>query len=601
MVPVGGAGAATIRLVGNDVSGEGLLDDTPASPQGGNPGRTIGELRRNALLRAAQMWADVLVSPVEIVVEVGFNPLSCDSESAVLGQASASTLHIEFAGAPERNVYYVAALANRLAGVDLCPPGRCTNSADIRATFSSSFGTTCEFGGFWYYGFDESPPPGAADFITVALHEIGHGLGFISFARLSTGGLFRSRFDAFTAQMEYHGVGPFAEITNSSRADAFVSGDRLHLIGARTLAAGAVLSQGLGEDGHVQLYAPGVIEGGSSVSHFDTALFPNQLMEPVLRFAAHDVGLAAAVLSDLGWTTQSPGCIGDCDGDSTVGASELVLAVRVALQDAPVSDCSGADADQDGKVGISELVGSVRSALNGCGGEVVDELPVRRGVLEAAACRGDCDGDGRVAIQELVRGVNIALGRLDASECEAMDGDGDGRVTISELIAAVTSLLEGCYCPFDFTGSGVGTEACVFAGTWNDTCGDDGLPATFGVVNGTLGVAIVTGDGSPELTFVAQVTGARQANLIGYMFGEEVAQLGGTVSLAADGSGLIVSPDGAPDVVIDDCLVTHYDGSFVRVVSVGGSAAAQSDSERLQAAVAAMRHGVRRVAPGAHP
>src|ERR1043166_1336141 len=60
----------------------------------------------------------------------------------------------------------------------------------------------------------------------------------------------------------------------------------------------------------------------------------------------------------------------------------------------------------------------------------------------AQTCAGDCDGDGAVTVNELVRGVSIALGHLDASQCDALDADGDGGVRIGELIVAVNRALD---------------------------------------------------------------------------------------------------------------------------------------------------------------
>ena len=55
------------------------------------------------------------------------------------------------------------------------------------------------------------------------------------------------------------------------------------------------------QSGHVQMYAPSPQQPGSSVSHFDTAVAPNELMEPFYTGATQDVGLALEVFADLGW------------------------------------------------------------------------------------------------------------------------------------------------------------------------------------------------------------------------------------------------------------------------------------------------------------
>src|SRR5690625_6083781 len=42
---------------------------------------------------------------------------------------------------------------------------------DIRVNINCSFND-------WYFGRDGNPPFGKIDFVTVVLHEIGHGIGF---------------------------------------------------------------------------------------------------------------------------------------------------------------------------------------------------------------------------------------------------------------------------------------------------------------------------------------------------------------------------------------------------------------------------------------
>ncbi len=82
--------AATITVVNNDGAGEGFNDPTVVAPVGGNSGTTLGAQRLNAFEFAAEIWADLIASDVEIRVAAEFNPLLCDPNvGAVLGQAGA--------------------------------------------------------------------------------------------------------------------------------------------------------------------------------------------------------------------------------------------------------------------------------------------------------------------------------------------------------------------------------------------------------------------------------------------------------------------------------------------------------------------------------
>jgi hypothetical protein len=66
--------------------------------------------------------------------------------------------------------------------------------------------------------------------------------------------------------------------------------------------------------------------------------------------------------------TVSPGggCLGDCDLDGVVGVDELVRAVAISLDEAPLDDCRPADGDGNGIVSVDEIIRAVRTALGQC-------------------------------------------------------------------------------------------------------------------------------------------------------------------------------------------------------------------------------------------
>ncbi len=98
----GSAGAAaTINVINDDGVGEGFDDPTGVAPVGGNPGTTLGAQRLNAFEFAADLWADLITSDVEIQVVAEFNPLFCDPNvGAVLGQVGSGGFNRDFVGAP---------------------------------------------------------------------------------------------------------------------------------------------------------------------------------------------------------------------------------------------------------------------------------------------------------------------------------------------------------------------------------------------------------------------------------------------------------------------------------------------------------------------
>ena len=341
--------AATVTVINNDGPGEGFNDLTLAAPVGGNTGTTIGAQRLNAFQYAADIWGGLLSSSVTIRVGAQFNPLTCDATSAILGSAGPNTVYRDFSGAPVAATYYPGALANALHGSDL------DGLDDISAQFSSTIGTLgCLQGSGWYYGLDSNPPVGKIDFVSVLLHELGHGLGFLTFVNLSTGGKLAGFNDTFMRNLEDHGAVPsdYPTMNDAQRVTASTHTANLHWTGANVRAASGVLSAGKAGD-HVQMFAPNPQQPGSSVSHWDTALTPNQMMEPMYTGALHSPGLELPLFQDIGWTllpatppgtyaltvsksgngtgvvTSSPGginCGATCSANFTSGASVSLTA-----------------------------------------------------------------------------------------------------------------------------------------------------------------------------------------------------------------------------------------------------------------------------------
>lgn len=299
--------SAQINIVNLDGAGEGFNDPTPWTPAGGNPAVTVGAARLIAFRYAASLWTCRLASSVEIRVDARFDPLTCSPTQAVLGSASTTTLHRDWVtGTPpaHASTWYPQALANSLAGADLDP------ASDIVATFNSDLDNAVCLGGIsWYYGLDGNPPAGDIDLVTVVLHELGHGLGFQTFANLATGVLPGGFNDTYGRNMERHSASPSAwsAMSNGQRVAAATADPSLHWIGAGVLArAPSVLSSGI-VNGHVQLYAPATLEPGSSVAHFSTSLVPNEGMEPAYAGPNHDLGLGLDLLVDIGWQLAPPG------------------------------------------------------------------------------------------------------------------------------------------------------------------------------------------------------------------------------------------------------------------------------------------------------
>ncbi len=289
------AAAATITVVNRDGPGEGLNDPTVVAPVGGNPGTTRGAQRLYALQYAANAWGDQLDSAVGIAVDARFDTLDCAGTSAVLGSASANSAHRDFVGAPLAHTWYPAPLANKLAGLDLAP------GSEMHATFNDAIDAGCVPGRTFYYGLDGNNG-NDVDFVTIALHELAHGLGFATYFNLGSGARLMGFDDAFERNLESHAAAKlFPAMTDAERASAVLQTGDLHWTGAAVVAGSGLLTAGRHPSGHVEMYAPVPLKVGSSVNHFSNTLTPNELMEPSYSGATHTLGLTLALLRDVGW------------------------------------------------------------------------------------------------------------------------------------------------------------------------------------------------------------------------------------------------------------------------------------------------------------
>jgi hypothetical protein len=188
------AARATLRGVYHD---DGFSDATPVAPVGGNMGTTLGEQRRLAFEYALELWGVQLESAVPIVIDVVFADESCTDTGVVLASAGPSSFFGGFtAGGANPEWLYPSALADSLVGRDLDP-----GNPDIQMTINSAVDGRCQMltRGF-YYGLD-SKPGDRNDFIEIILHELTHGLGFMSLVDPATGQLLEARADPFTARL----------------------------------------------------------------------------------------------------------------------------------------------------------------------------------------------------------------------------------------------------------------------------------------------------------------------------------------------------------------------------------------------------------------
>lgn len=256
---------------------------------------------------ATQIWSTVLNGGIPVVIHAClYDELKDDP----LGYARPEAWYANFPGASQQDTYYPAAQANQLANSDL----NGASKPEIKATFNAEYS--------WYFGIDGKVPEGQYDFVSVVLHEIGHGLGFSGSANYDDG--ITVMIDGQPVD-ECNGTKDVGCLNNPPRIyDRFVEDGLTKLVGGfanPSLALGSAFTGGTldfngpGANGGTQyspiLYAPSKWEEGSSYSHLDEDAYENSLdalMTPNLGFreAIHHPGtVTLGIMSDLGWSVNS--------------------------------------------------------------------------------------------------------------------------------------------------------------------------------------------------------------------------------------------------------------------------------------------------------
>ncbi len=286
-----------------ELAAKGLLAKTasvtvnylPAGPgQGTDTCATWPENAKAAFSYSANLWGALLQSSVPITVDACW---ASNLGSGVLGHAGASNYYKDFTGAPVAGTWYPVALANSLHGSDLDAA-----KGDIYAAFSSTFN--------WYFGTDGNTPASQMDFVSVLLHEMGHGLGFsgsmqVSGSLGSWGGGTTSPliYDRFT---ENNAGQPLINTTLFPNPSTTL---------ATQLQSNAVFFDGTqanaGNGGsRVPLYAPTAFRSGSSYSHLAESFnnTPNALMTFSLAAgeSTQDPGpVTMGMFKDMGWALNT--------------------------------------------------------------------------------------------------------------------------------------------------------------------------------------------------------------------------------------------------------------------------------------------------------
>jgi Calx-beta domain len=337
-------GPAYVLRAGSPAATERAAEAAPA-PRG-EPARfalsfgaSVPTAARTAVQAAADHWAPLLASPVPISVTVTWSPLG----TGVLGWGASLALSRDFSGAPRANTFYPSALANALHGSDLFPA-----QADISITLNSSFSA-------WYMGTAGTPPAGRWDLVTVAMHELAHGLGFLTSMEVS-GGVGRYGF-GYGSPTAYDRTLESASGQNLVATYASGSSALAAQLTSTAVYQGGTWAVTAARGVRPRLWAPSSWTAGS-IAHLSEGTYPasdpHAMMTPTIAAAEvhHAPGtIALGILRDSGWVLNVPIGAGVAIGNRTVTEGDtgtLTMSFTVTLSLAPAGPVSVRWATADG-------------------------------------------------------------------------------------------------------------------------------------------------------------------------------------------------------------------------------------------------------------
>ncbi|MGB3076866.1 MAG: T9SS type A sorting domain-containing protein [Chitinophagales bacterium] len=256
---------------------------------------------------AADIWSSLLNSTVSIKVNTYFVPLVPGLLGITLPNGRK-----DFTDAPQPNTWYATSLANSIAGIEL-NPGEFDFDLYLNSTTS------------WYYGVDGNCPGGKYDLVSIVLHEICHGLGFVGLGKVegtngSFGLLQAADFAPIVTSFPWPDLDTLPGIFDAKLEDASgnflitfpnpstelksqFTGNQIYFDGENALLMNGGVKP--------RMYAPTTFSLGSSLLHLNESTYPagniNELMTPFAGAsnAVHDPGpIVMGILKDIGWNVN---------------------------------------------------------------------------------------------------------------------------------------------------------------------------------------------------------------------------------------------------------------------------------------------------------
>jgi hypothetical protein len=248
---------------------------------------------KNAFEYAVSIWEHIIESDIPIYVEARWRTM----DNNILGSAGPSDYYANFEFAPRKNRYYPVSVVEKITKSEVSGPG----SPDIVATFNKDIK--------WYFGTDGKTPDLLYDFVTVVLHEIGHGLGFTGFffVTANTGGYGNYSAGDATA-FDIMVINDKNEQLTDTNIFNMPSTGLYNAFISNQLFSNSQAAIDGNSGNKTRLYAPSTWNSGSSIYHLNESTYPSNTENSLMTHAIgkgeaiHDPGpITRGILADIGW------------------------------------------------------------------------------------------------------------------------------------------------------------------------------------------------------------------------------------------------------------------------------------------------------------